>query len=53
MRHWNRLPTEMVDARSLKTSKVRLDRTLSTWTELQTSLFTAGDLDQMTFGGPF
>ena len=29
MRHWNRLPRETVDAPSLGTPKVRLDRALS------------------------
>jgi len=30
MRHWNRLPREVVDAPSLKTFKVRVDKALST-----------------------
>jgi len=29
--HWHRLPREVVEVPSLKTSKVRLDRALSTW----------------------
>jgi len=30
VRHWHRLPREVLDALSLKTSKVRLDGALST-----------------------
>ena len=29
VKHWNRLPREVVDAPSLETFKARLDRTLS------------------------
>ena len=29
VRHWNRLPSEVVDAPSLETFKARLDETLS------------------------
>ena len=31
MRHWNTLPREVVNAPFLETFKIRLDRTLSTW----------------------
>ena len=31
VKHWHRLPREVVDAPSLETAKVRLDRALSTW----------------------
>jgi len=34
MRHWHRLPREVVDAPSLETSKVRLDRALSNLIQL-------------------
>ena len=53
VKHWNRLPTEVVDASSLETFKVRLDRALSNMIWLEMSLLTAGGLDQMTFKGPF
>jgi len=38
MKHWHRLPREVVDAPSLETFKVRLDRALSNLTLLQMSL---------------
>ena len=34
VRHWNRLPREVVDALSLETLKVRLDGTVSNLMEL-------------------
>ncbi|KAK4822091.1 hypothetical protein QYF61_009728 [Mycteria americana] len=42
VRHWNRLPREVVDAPSLETFKVRLDRALSNLIELKMSLLAAG-----------
>ena len=43
----------MVDAPSLKTFKARLDKALSNLIYLCMSLFIAGELDWMTFNGPF
>ncbi|KAK4830241.1 hypothetical protein QYF61_009308 [Mycteria americana] len=45
VKHWNRLPREVVDAPSLETLKVRLDRALSNLILLKMSLFIAGRLD--------
>ena len=45
VRHWHKLPREIMDSLSLKTFKVRLDGTLSTLTELWVSLFIAAELD--------
>ncbi|KAK4822089.1 hypothetical protein QYF61_009726 [Mycteria americana] len=42
VRHWNRLPREVVDAPSLETFKVRLDGALSNLIELKMSLLIAG-----------
>ena len=39
VRHWNRLPRDVVDAPSLETFKVRLDGALSDLIELWMSLF--------------
>lgn len=39
VRHWHRSPREVVDAQSLKTSKIRLD--------------SVPEVDKMTFKGPF
>jgi len=47
VRHWPRLPREVVGAPSLEAFKVRLDRALSNLTQLKMSLLTAGGLDQM------
>lgn len=52
LRHWNSLPREVVDALSLETFEVRLDRALSTLILLYI-LFIAGGLDQMAFKGPY
>ena len=49
----NRLPREVGDAPSLATLKVRLDKALSSLIWLKMSLLIAGELDQMTFKGPF
>jgi len=45
VRHWPRLPREVVDAPSLETFKARLDGALSNLIELKMSLLTAGGLD--------
>jgi len=45
VRHWKKLPEEMVDAPSLETFKVRLDRALSNLIWLKMSLLTVGGLD--------
>jgi len=45
VRHWNRLPREVVSALSLEISKDRLDGALSDLTELQVPLFIAEELD--------
>ena len=44
VRHWNRLPRDVVDAPSLETLKVRLDGTLSNLIYLW-FLFIPGELD--------
>jgi len=41
---WHRLPREVVEAPSLKTFKVRLDRALRNLIQLKMSLLTAGGL---------
>jgi len=53
VKHWNRLPREVVDAPSLETFKARLDGALSNLMWLKMSLLIAGELDRMTFKGPF
>ena len=45
VKHWNRLPREVVDAPSLETFKVRLDRALRHLIWLKMSLLIAGGLD--------
>jgi len=42
VKHWHRLPREVVNAPSLETFKARLDGALSNLIELKMSLLTAG-----------
>jgi len=42
VKHWHRLPREVVEAPSLETFKARLDGALSNLVWLKTSLLTAG-----------
>ena len=44
MRHWNRLPRDVVDVGSLETLKVRLEGALSNLSWLEVSLSIAGEL---------
>jgi len=45
VKHWHRLPSEVVDAPSLETVKARLDRALSNLIKLKMSVVAAGGLD--------
>ena len=45
VKHWERLPREVVGAPSLETFKARLDGALSNLIKLKMSLLTAGRLD--------
>ena len=45
VRHWNRLPSDVVDALSLETFKMRMDKALGNLILLWMSLFTTGELD--------
>jgi len=45
VKHWNRLPREVVDVPPLETFKVRLDGALRNLIQLKMSLLTAGGLD--------
>jgi len=53
VKHWSRLPRQVVESPSLETFKVRLDGALSNLIELKLSLLTAGGLGLMTCKGPF
>jgi len=44
VRHWYRLPREVVDAPSLETFQVRLDGAVSSLVSLKMSLLIAGEL---------
>ena len=45
VRHWNRLPRDVVDAPSLETVKAKLDQALGKLIWLCMSMFFAKDLD--------
>ena len=45
VRHWNRLPREVVDARSLEVFKARLDGALGSLVRWEVSLPMAGGLE--------
>ena len=45
VRHWNRLPRDVVDAPSLETFKAKLDQALGKLIWLCMSMFFAKDLD--------
>jgi len=45
VKHWNRLPREVVEAPSLETFKARLDRALSKMVWQKMSLLTARELN--------
>ena len=53
VKHWSRLPREVVEAPSLETLQARLDGALSNLVWLKMSLLTAEGLDWMTSKGPF
>jgi len=44
VKHWNRLPREVVEAQSLETFQARLDGTLSNLVQLKMTLLIAGGL---------
>jgi len=53
VKHWHRLPREVVEAPSLETFKVKLDGTLRNLIKLKMSLLTASGFDEMVLKGPF
>jgi len=54
VKHWHRLPSEVVDASSLETLKVSVDGALSNLIELKdVPVHCRGGLDWMTFKGAF
>ena len=53
VRHWNRLPSEVVNAPSLEAFKARLDGTLSNLVQREVSLPIAGGLEILDLKGPF
>jgi len=53
VKHWHRLPREVVVAPSLEISKAGFDGALSNLIQLKMSVLTAGGLDQMAAKGLF
>ena len=53
VRHWNRLPSETVDASSLEAFKARLDVALSNLVKREVSLPVAGWLELDDLKNPF
>lgn len=45
VKHWNKLPSKMVNAPSLETFEVKLDGALGNLIQLKMSLLTAGRLN--------
>jgi len=43
VRHWNRLPSKVVDAPSLVAFKASLNRTLSNWSKGGVPAYSSGD----------
>ena len=43
VRHWNRLPSKVVDAPSLEAFKASLNRTLSNWSKGGVPAYSSGD----------
>ena len=48
VKHWNKLPRDVIDTLSLEIFRERLDEALGNLIYLQMSLFTTGELDCMT-----
>ena len=53
VKHWNRLPREVVDAPSKQALKVRIDGALTNLILLLVFLFIAGELNQITLNDAF